>query len=48
MEAGIDAGARWRDPRLAGDDGQPMRTHFRITTKGKISLTASAPIRGAA
>jgi hypothetical protein len=31
-----------------GYDGQPVRTHFRFTSTGKISLTACAPIRAAA
>jgi hypothetical protein len=29
-------------------DGVPVRTHFRFTSTGKISLTACAPIRAAA
>ena len=29
-------------------DGSPVRTHFRITSLGKISLTACVPIRAAA
>ena len=31
-----------------GYDGIPVRTHFRFTSTGKISLTACAPIRVAA
>ena len=31
-----------------GYDGVPVRTHFRFTSSGKISLTACAPIRAAA
>jgi hypothetical protein len=31
-----------------GYDGVPVRTHFRFTSTGKISLTACAPIRAAA
>jgi hypothetical protein len=31
-----------------GYDGVPVRTHFRFTNRGKISLTACAPIRAAA
>ena len=31
-----------------GYDGFPMRTHFRFTSTGKISLTACMPIRAAA
>jgi hypothetical protein len=31
-----------------GYDGLPVRTHFRFTSTGKISLTACAPIRAAA
>jgi hypothetical protein len=31
-----------------GYDGFPVRTHFRFTSTGKISLTACAPIRAAA
>ena len=31
-----------------GYDGQPVRTHFRFTSTGKISRTACAPIRAAA
>ena len=31
-----------------GYDGVPVRTHFRFTRTGKISLTACAPIRAAA
>jgi hypothetical protein len=31
-----------------GYDGVPVRTHFRFTSMGKISLTACAPIRAAA
>ena len=31
-----------------GYDGVPVRTHFRFTSRGKISLTACAPIRAAA
>jgi hypothetical protein len=31
-----------------GYDGVLVRTHFRFTSTGKISLTACAPIRAAA
>ena len=31
-----------------GYDGVPVRTHFRFTSTGKISLTACEPIRAAA
>jgi hypothetical protein len=31
-----------------GYDGVPVRTHFRFSRTGKISLTACAPIRAAA
>jgi hypothetical protein len=31
-----------------GYDGQPVRTHFRFTSTGKISLTTCAPIKAAA
>jgi hypothetical protein len=31
-----------------GYDGVPVRTHFRFTSTGKISLTACSPIRAAA
>jgi hypothetical protein len=31
-----------------GHDGVPVRTHFRFTSTGKISLTACSPIRVAA
>ena len=31
-----------------GYDGVPVRTHFRFTSTGKISLTACMPIRAAA
>jgi hypothetical protein len=31
-----------------GYDGLPVRTHFRFTSTGKISLTACVPIRAAA
>ena len=31
-----------------GYDGVPVRTHFRFTSTGKISLTACGPIRAAA
>jgi hypothetical protein len=31
-----------------GYDGFPVRTHFRFTTTGEISLTACTPIKAAA